>query len=299
MRCRSSRVANSMVILPLDGRGRPSPGSRAGPTAARRPRAPAPAPAASRWRRVGATARRGRQRDRLLERSAPTSPRRRRGARACSIASASAAPGRRACPADSTPAATATLHRGRQVEQPQACWRSAGGTGAIRAGELLVGRSRSPASSCWYAAASSSGFSWLRCRFSSSASRSSRRPGVSRTIAGIVASPAAWLRARQRRSPMTSSKRSPGSSGRTTGCSSPTSRIEPTSSCELVGVEARRGWRGLARRGHGISVEPHGAGRGGVRRNRSRATGAASLWAKLGSASVIAVGVAADWRRGS
>ena len=60
-------------------------------------------------------------------------------------------------------------------------------------------------SSSWpYAAASSSGLSWDRCRFSSSASRSMSLSSVSRTMAGMAVRPASW-EARQRRSPMISS----------------------------------------------------------------------------------------------
>src|ERR1700731_2557147 len=55
---------------------------------------------------------------------------------------------------------------------------------------------------CWYAAASSKGFSCTRWMFSSKASRSRLSSPVSRTIAGMVARPAPWA-ARQRRSPIT------------------------------------------------------------------------------------------------
>ena len=67
---------------------------------------------------------------------------------------------------------------------------------------------------------------------------------VSRTMAGIVSSPARWT-ARQRRSPITSSNR-PSASGRTTtGCSSPTSWIDSTSSSIASSSNTVRGCRGL------------------------------------------------------
>ena len=57
-------------------------------------------------------------------------------------------------------------------------------------------------SSCWYAAASSNGFSCARWMFSRRASRNRLSSEVSRTMAGMVVRPACWA-ARQRRSPIT------------------------------------------------------------------------------------------------
>ena len=98
--------------------------------------------------------------------------------------------------------------------------------------------------SCWYAEASSRGFSCARWRFSSSASRSMASSGVSLTIAGMLSSPARWL-ARQRRSPMMSSNfvpSSPVSAGRTTiGCRTPNSRIECSSSLRSSSSKTVRG----------------------------------------------------------
>ena len=102
-------------------------------------------------------------------------------------------------------------------------------------------------SSSWrYAAASSSGFSWTRCRFSSSASRSIASSAVLRTMAGMVSSPRSRV-ARQRRSPMTSSY-VPGEVSRTTtGCSRPNSRIEALSSSSASSSKTCRGCLAFAR----------------------------------------------------
>ncbi len=150
----------------------------------------------------------------------------------------------RAWPADSTPAAT----------------RRCTDTGSfnsrivlVTTGRLRPSRSASSvcvtpnsASSCSYAAASSSGFSWTRWMFSSSASRSIASSPVLRTMAGSRCSPARSA-ARQRRSPITSSKAPSASSRTTIGCSSPNSRIECSSSASASSSNAVRGCWGLGR----------------------------------------------------
>lgn len=109
-------------------------------------------------------------------------------------------------------------------------------------------------SSCWYAAASSSGFSWTRWMFSRSASRSIDSSAVCRTIAGIASS-SACCDARSRRSPMTSSYSSFPSSRTTMGCMSPNSRIECSSSASASSSKASRGCFGLG------LIEPTGISR--------------------------------------
>src|SRR5664280_2015406 len=97
-----------------------------------------------------------------------------------------------------------------------------------------------------YAAASSKGFNAARWTFSSTACRSNCVSSVVRITAGSELSPASRA-ARHRRSPMTSWKRSSASGlGRTTtGCRTPTTRIEATSSVSASGSNCCRGWRGL------------------------------------------------------
>ena len=111
-----------------------------------------------------------------------------------SIAAPSSRPSRaRACPAERTPAASRRA--------------TSGGSRSSRMVLEICGRDRpmrvassscehpKSSSSCWYAAASSSGFSWLRCRFSRSASRSrSSSCGLlddrrDRVLAGQLAGP--------------------------------------------------------------------------------------------------------------
>ena len=119
------------------------------------------------------------------------------------------------------------------------CWRSAGGCGRSGgASSSCVAPNSS--SSCWYAAASSSGFRLARWMFSSSASRSIASSWVSRMIAGMLSLPTAWA-ARQRRSPMTSSYRPSPISRTTIGCRKPTSWIETLSSSRASSSKTCRG----------------------------------------------------------
>src|SRR6266545_475314 len=125
------------------------------------------------------------------------------------------------------------------------------------------------ASSCWYAAASSSGLSCARWMFSSNASRSISSSRVSRMIAGIISMPSA-IAARQRRSPITSSYRPWVSSRTTIGCNRPTCWIEDFSSSKDSSSNTCRGWRGF-----GLMS------RTATSRNRAPGTGARSMWGSM------------------
>ncbi len=141
--------------------------------------------AGARTLRCARRARRPRRAPRPPRRLAPTGPRRRCAGARRSIAAPSSRPSRaRAWPADSTPAATRRCTSGGSFSS-RSVLEICGRERPIRCASSSCVQPKS--SSSWlYAAASSSGLSWLRCRFSSSASRSRSSSAVSRTMAGTA-----------------------------------------------------------------------------------------------------------------
>src|SRR5918998_83084 len=149
----------------------------------------------------------------------------------------------RACPSESRPSPSmARIGSGSCVRRSV----------LVTAARLLPSRRASwslvrskPSMRAWYAAAVSRGLRFSRWRFSTSASSMDSLSPACRIRTGTRSRPAS-LAARSRLSPAISSK-PPGVDLTTSGCRTPTSRIEAASSSMPGWGKVRRGWRALGR----------------------------------------------------